>query len=411
MTEHAGFGLGALVALTLALALWSLIDARMARWNISAPMWFVAVGWFVTNGPGHMVPISLHSEAIKLVAEFTLAVVLFGDAARVRLRDLGHDAGLPSRLLLGGLPITIALGTVAAHLLLPSLSWWVCAVIGAAVAPTDAALGAAIIDDERVPERIRRVLNVESGLNDGIATPFVKFFLVAAAAGTSLDQGTESHAVAALALGVVGGVVVGAVGGASMQFATRHGWAGAAARPIGVLALAVLSYSAVVQLDGNGFVAAFVAGLAYGATSDRSSDEVLELTHQTGSYLASVVWFIFGALMVPQLSHLTWHDVVFAVVALTVVRMAPVALVLVGTKLDRSTVAVVGWFGPRGLASVVFALMAVEALEEHIALRADVAITATVALSVVLHGVSAAPIAKRYAAAHSARTPEGSSVS
>jgi NhaP-type Na+/H+ or K+/H+ antiporter len=400
-----GFGLGALVALTLAMVIWTLIAGRMERWNISAPMWFVAVGWIVTNGPSHLVPLNLGSEGIKLIAEFALAVVLFGDAARVNLADLGHDAGIPSRLLLGGLPVIIALGTVAAHLLLPSLSWWVCAVIGAAVAPTDAALGAAIIDDERVPERIRRVLNVESGLNDGIATPFVRFFLVAAAAGSSLDQGSERHAIVALALGAAGGIVVGGIGGALMEFTQRRGWSTAAARPVGVLALAVLSYAAVVQLDGNGFVAAFVAGLAYRATTSRADDESLELTHQTGGYLASVVWFIFGAVMLPQLHYLTWHDVVFAVVALTVVRMLPVALALVGTGFDRSTVGVIGWFGPRGLASVVFALMAVEALEGPIARRVDVAITATVALSVVLHGVTAAPIAARYAASHPSDTP------
>jgi NhaP-type Na+/H+ or K+/H+ antiporter len=395
-----GFGLGALSALTLAMVVWTLIAGRMERWNISAPMWFVAVGWLVTNGPGHLVSLSLHSEAIKLIAEFALAVVLFGDAARVKLRDLGHDAGLPSRLLLGGLPLTIALGTVAAHLLLPSLSWWVCAVIGAAVAPTDAALGAAIIDDERVPERIRRVLNVESGLNDGIATPFVKFFLVAAAVGTSLEQGSERHAIGALLLGVAGGIVIGGVGGALMEQARRHGWSSSAARPVGVLALAVLSYAAVVKLDGNGFVAAFIAGLAYGATTSAADDEPLQLTHQTGGYLASVVWFIFGAVMLPQLHYLTWRDVIFAIAALTVVRMLPVALSLIGAGFDRSTIAVIGWFGPRGLASVVFALMAVEALEGPIAQRVDVAITATVTLSVLLHGMSAAPIAARYAASH-----------
>jgi NhaP-type Na+/H+ or K+/H+ antiporter len=400
-----GFGLDALVALTIAMVLWSVIAGRMERWNISAPMWFVAVGWLVANGPGHAVALSLNSEGIKLVAEFALAIVLFGDAAGVRLRALGLDAGLPSRLLVGGLPLTVAFGTLAAHLLFPSLSWWVCAVIGASVAPTDAALGAPIIEDRRVPERIRRVLNVESGLNDGIVTPMVKFFLVAAAVGTSLDQGSERHALAALALGVVGGVVVGCLGGWSMTIATRHGWASAAARPVGILALAVLSYSVIVQMDGNGFVAAFVAGLAYGATSDRGSDEALELTHQTGGYLASVVWFIFGALMLPQLRHLTWRDIVFAVAALTVVRMVPVALSLIGSGLDRSSIAVIGWFGPRGLASVVFALMAVEALEGPIALKADVAITATITLSVLLHGATAAPIVRRFAASHPA-TPD-----
>jgi NhaP-type Na+/H+ or K+/H+ antiporter len=399
---NVGFRLADVVAITIALWCWSLVSGRLQRWNVSAPIWFVGVGWLVTNGPGHVVPLDLRSEGIKTVAEFALAVVLFGDAARVNLKDLRRDAGLPSRLLLGGLPLTIALGTVAAHVLLPSLSWWVCAVIGAAVAPTDAALGAAIIDDERVPERVRRVLNVESGLNDGIATPIVKFFLVAAAAGTSFDAGSRGHAVYELALGVAGGAAIGAVGGLLLASANRRGWSVERSRSAGVLALAVLSYGALVGMGGNGFVAAFVAGLAYGAVTHAGRSESLVFTHEVGELGADVVWFIFGAVMLPVLAHATWHDIVFAAVALTVVRMAPVAIALLGTDLDHATVAVIGWFGPRGLASVVFALMAYEEFEGHEGIRVVTAVSATVAMSVLAHGVSAAPIAARFAASHPA---------
>lgn len=396
MNMHTG------VAVALALIVWALVAERLERWNITSPMWFVAVGLVVANGSWAPVHISMSSEGVKEVAELALAVVLFGDAAKVRLRDLRADAMLPSRLLGVGLPLTIALGTLAAHLMFPSLSWWVCAVIGASVAPTDAALGAAIIEDERVPERIRRVLNVESGLNDGIATPFVKFFLVAAVVGTSLETESEGRAILELLKGVAGGVVIGTLGAVALATARRTGWGGRSYRHLAVAALALASYAITVSLHGNGFVAAFVAGLAYGAaTRDEAEvDESLEFTHQLAGLAAMVVWFLFGAVMLPVLQHSTWREFVFAALALTVVRMVPVALSLVGMHFDRATVGVIGWFGPRGLASVVFALLAEEGLAEGDATRVVAAVSATVVMSVVLHGATAAPISARYGATH-----------
>jgi NhaP-type Na+/H+ or K+/H+ antiporter len=277
----------------------------------------------------------------------------------------------------------------------------VCAVIGAAVAPTDAALGAAIVEDERVPTRIRRLLNVESGLNDGIATPFVNFFLVAAVVGTSAQVESESAALLALALGAVLGIVVGGLSGRGLELAARAGWAEAAFVPIATLATALASYAIAVGLGGNGFVAAFVAGVAYRAAHRvELDDEALELTHQMGTVLSLGIWFVFGSIATGWLGGVTWREIAFALLALTVVRMAPVALALVRSGLDRATVRVVGWFGPRGLASVVFALLAGDVLEAGDAQRTFFAIGTTVLLSVVLHGATAAPIAARYGSTH-----------
>ncbi len=396
-----GLNLAVVVGFALLLLGWSAVAERLERWNITAPMVFVTIGLLLANGPTGVLDVGLGGPGITELAEFALAVVLFGDAAGVRLRDLRGDAGLPSRLLLVGLPLTMALGALTAHLLFPDLSWWVCAVIGAAVAPTDAALGAAIIEDERVPERIRRVLNVESGLNDGIATPFVKFFIVAAVVGTQYETTSESSALIELALGVVGGVVIGAVGGWVLARARAAGVGAAGYRSVGVAALAVLSYAAIVELEGNGFVAAFVAGLAFGAVTPRADhEESLGFTHDSAKVLSGVVWFLFGAVMVPALEYASWRDVVFAVVALTVVRMVPVALALLGTGFDRATVGVLGWFGPRGLASVVFALLALEGLAPPDGRSVVVVVTMTVLLSVVAHGLSASPIGGRYGASH-----------
>jgi NhaP-type Na+/H+ or K+/H+ antiporter len=273
--------------------------------------------------------------------------------------------------------------------------------MAASVAPTDAALGAQVVEDPHVPKRVRRILNVESGLNDGIATPFVNFFLVAAVVGTSLETESEAGAIEGLLKGLAGGVIIGAAGALLLALSRRHGWGGHAYRHLAVTALALLSYGATVVVHGNGFVAAFVAGLAYGAFTKDALEESLEFTHGVAQLGSMVVWFLFGAVMLPVLRHATWREFVFAALALTVVRMAPVALVLFGTGFDRATVGVIGWFGPRGLASVVFALLAEESLFEADATRVVAAISATVAMSVVLHGVTAAPIGQRYGATHS----------
>ena len=401
--EH-GLNLAVVVGFAVLLVVWGAVAERLERWNVTAPMVFVAVGFLLANGPTGVLDVGLGGPGIASLAEVALAVVLFGDAAGVRLRDLRGDAGLPSRLLFIGLPLTMALGALAARLLFPDLSWWVCAVIGAAVAPTDAALGAAIIEDERVPERIRRLLNVESGLNDGIATPLVKFFIVAAVVGTSFETISYSAAIKELGLGVVGGAVIGVVGGWVLARARAAGVGAAAYRGVSVAALAILSYVALVQLEGNGFVAAFVAGLAFGAITPRTDlEDSLQFTHDSAKVLSAVVWFMFGAVMVPALEFASWREIVFAVVALTVVRMLPVALALLGLGFDRATVGVLGWFGPRGLASVVFALLALEGLAPSDGERAVVIVTATVLLSVVAHGVSAAPLGGRYGATHADR--------
>lgn len=395
--EH-GMSLEVVVVLSASLVIWGIVNSRVERWNITAPMTFLVVGFLVANEPLSLIEVEIGGEGLRELAEIALAVVLFGDAARVKVRELFADAALPGRLLGIGLPLTMILGTVGAKLLFPDLSWWVCAVIGTAVAPTDAALGAAIIDDERVPSRIRRVLNVESGLNDGIATPFVSFFVVAAATGVALQGESRGAAIVDLAIGVGAGVAIG--GGAGWLMA-RAKATDETARAVGVAGLAVLSYAATVAMSGNGFVAAFVAGLAFGAVMPAAERApTLELTHLGGSVLSQSVWFLVGAVMVPELAGLSWREVVFALVALTVARMVPVAIAVVGLGLDRATVGVLGWFGPRGLASVVFALLAFGQLDPADGERVVTVITAVVVGSVVLHGASAAPVASRYGASH-----------
>jgi NhaP-type Na+/H+ or K+/H+ antiporter len=389
--------------------LWSLLAARLERLNISAPMAFVVLGLVSTHGPLSVIEIQVGSSTARSIAEITLALVLFVDASRVNVRKLRHDAVLPIRLLAVGLPLTIALGFVVAAGLYGGTGLWVVAVIAAAVAPTDAALGAGIMQDPRVPGRIRRVLNVESGLNDGIATPFVGIFLAGAAASEAVHG---AGGVGAAVIDLVGGVGVGigiGVGAALlMRAAASRGYSATAFRPLTPLAVALLAYAGTVEIGANGFIAAFVAGMAFGSAIPPELEPTVEFTNVVGEVLSLLVWFLLGAAMlVPAFQDAEWQDAVFVVLALTVVRMVPVAIACVGLGLDRRTVAFIGWFGPRGLASVIFALLAFDTLEPADGNRVLAAVTITVVASVVAHGMTASPFAARYGAAVAAFHPDG----
>jgi NhaP-type Na+/H+ or K+/H+ antiporter len=385
-----------LSAFAACVLLWGLVAARMDRWHVTAPMAFVVLGLMLTHGPLGFIHVTLHSSTIRTLAEIALALVLFSDASRVNVRALAADAAIPARLLCVGLPLTIAAGALVAWVLFPSGGLWLAAALGAIVAPTDAALGAAIMSDERVPARVRRVLNVESGLNDGIATPFVNLFLAGALAAESLSASGIGKAVVDLLGGAGIGAGVGLLGGFLLVSLTKARWSGPAFRPLAVLSLAVLAYALALLAGTNGFVAAFVGGLAFGSISSKPDDQ-LAFTEGVGTLMSLVVWFAFGAVMlVPGLEDAGWRTVLFAVLALSVVRMAPVALALAHSGLDRVTVSFIGWFGPRGLATVVFGLIAADSLAPADAKFLLGSVVVTVALSVVAHGVSAAPLARRY---------------
>ncbi len=377
---------------------WGLFSARLGRLNITAPIAFVVLGLIVTHGPVWRLQINLHSSTVRIVAELTLALVLFSDASRVNVRVLGSHAGIPGRLLGIGLPLTIGAGTLAAAALIGGSGLWVAALVAAILAPTDAALGSAILQDERVPSFVRRALNVESGLNDGIATPFVNIFLAGALSEEVHYASGVVHAVLALLGGAGIGIGVGLVGGLALRHSRAARWGEAAFRPLIVLGLALFSYAAALSAGANGFVAAFVAGMAYGAVVHDASGD-LHFTEDSAELLSLLVWFSFGAVMlVPGFEQAGWPDLVFALLALTLVRMVPVGIALLGTGLDRVTVAFLGWFGPRGLASVVFGLVAVDSLDSAAANRVLAVVTVTVTLSVLAHGLSASPLGRRYGA-------------
>nr|WP_253943512.1 cation:proton antiporter [Nocardioides sp. zg-1308] len=350
-------------------------------------------------------------------------MLLFADASRVDVSRLRRDVGVPVRLLGTGLPLSILTGSVLAAWIFADATWALALFVGAALAPTDAALSAQVVGDERVPGRVRRVLNVESGLNDGIATPVVVFALAVVAADLAPGvhaESAEGRALLDLAVGLGVGLVVGPGAALLVGLGAARRWVAPGGRRLATLGAALGSFSLAVALDGNGFIAAFVAGAAFGAVLPRrpaegdeaheadegdEADEVEEavvLPELLGQLAGLAVWFLFGAALLPvALDHLSVAAVGYAVLSLTAVRMVPVAVAALGAGLDRSTVLFIGWFGPRGLASVVFALLAVEELGESAVTGEAVAVIAwTVTLSVVLHGESAGPLGAHYRRTH-----------
>lgn len=393
-----------LVVITAALFAWSLLSARLQRASLTAPIAFIAVGAALT-GFG-LVDGSGAPETLAPLVETTLVWVLFTDAARMPLVQLRRDVGRYVRLLGVGLPLTIVLGWLLAAWLFPQLGWWLALLLAAALAPTDAALGIPVVTNPVVPARIRQLITVESGLNDGIATPLVMFAIAGAAAAAGLE-GAEGPGRAAVELlvGAAVGAALGAAGGWLLRQARRRGIAAEDYAGIGVLALALLAYTGALAVGGNGFVAAFCGGLAFGACAGPRAAGELVFLEQAGSLVSLLVWLLFGAVAVPLMfDGLGVGVVAYAVLSLTVVRMLPVALATIGAGLGRDTVLFVGWFGPRGLASLVFALLALEGIGP-LADEVVTVIAATVLLSVLAHGISAGPLADRYGRGASASTP------
>src|SRR4051812_38853398 len=387
-----------LAIVALALLGVAAVSGRLSGTPVTPAMVFVVVGLLV--GPQVLGGVDLESssETVRTLAEATLALVLFCDASRIHLRQLRRAVGVPLRLLGIGLPLTIALGALVAAAVLDVLSFWEAVILGIVLAPTDAALGQAVVTDARVPQRIRQGLNVESGLNDGICVPLL-FAAVALADVTSdiSDGRTAGQLVLEeIGYGCAAGAAAGALLAGLVRAAGRRSLIAEPWRQVMPAAGAALAYGTAAALGGSGFIAAFVAGAVFRAVLGRDPGELNALSEQVGDVLNGVTFILFGAVLLgPALADATWALAAYAVLSLTAVRMAPVAVALAGVR--PATVAFLGWFGPRGLASIVFAVIIVEEAQlphAHVLLPA---IYLTVGLSVLLHGVTAAPLAERYA--------------
>ena len=396
--------LGVIAAVLLA---YALISRPLERTMVTAPMVFVAAG--IIAGPKVLgiVGLEITSGPGLVVAELALVVVLFSDASRIDLRILRGNANLPARLLAIGMPLTIGAGVLAAALLVADLKFWEGAVLAAILAPTDAALGKAVVSSEVIPQRIRQALNVESGLNDGLSVPFLFLFLALAVEQTTEAGDWVRFAVEQIGIGAAVGIAAGGIGGWAIDRAVRRDMVTGTFSQLSIFALAVVAWATAGELDGNGFIAAFVGGLVAGRITPTTGRHILDFAEDEGELLNLAVFFIFGVAALEFLEAVTWEIALFALLSLTVIRMAPVAISLLGAGLRAESIAFIAWFGPRGLASIILALVVVEEEPELPAIDLLLAAMAlTVLASVVAHGVTARPLTRVYGRRMSRMAPE-----
>ncbi len=385
-----------ITALALAFLGFGAISARAERSMLTPPMFFVAVG-LVLSQTG-LVDASATSPPIELLGELALLLVLFTDASRIDLSALRREQSVPARLLAIGLPLTILAGAWVGGIIL-GLGFWEALIVGAILAPTDAALGQAVVSSPVVPVRIRQSLNVESGLNDGIALPVVLLAATFAGATEGSQETVYWIRFAALQLGLAPlvGIAVALVGGRLISRASRAGWMTESFQDLSALSLAITAYAGAELVGGNGFISAFVAGLTLGNTSRDICTCLYEFGEAEGQLLTLLVFAMFGAILAPQaLAHLAPRHVLYAIASLTIVRMVPVALALCRTGLRPASLAFIGWFGPRGLASILYMLIIIEEARLPSSSDMEAVIVFTVLLSMLAHGMSAFPLSQAY---------------
>ncbi len=378
--------------------LWSLVSGPLDRRGITSALFFSAAGFFVGTSALGLLDASLESSALGRVAEIALVLLLFSDATRLDVRSLRRELGWPVRLLLIGLPLTMLAGAGVGALVFPGIPLASTFLLATILAPTDAALGQKVVADPAVPARVRQALDVESGFNDGLAVPF--FLVALEIANAELETGVTwavaSNMAAQIGWGLAAGLTAGILGGMLYGIADRREWISSDWRQIAPLGVALLAYTIALLLGGSGFIAAFAGGIAFGSVSGERSSLVNLFTEETGGLLAATTWIGFGALALTlAIPHISWQVILYAALSLTLVRMIPVTIAFAGRGVRRPTVAFIGWFGPRGLASLVFALLALErGIPDGEVVLTTVVVT--VALSVVVHGLTSVPLIAAY---------------
>jgi NhaP-type Na+/H+ or K+/H+ antiporter len=382
--------------------LYSLVSRRLEQTILTAPILFTAAGVLMAFSPEVLNELALDRKSLLLVAELGLVMTLFTDASRIAPRMLKGHTNLPVRLLSTGMLLTIALGALCAMIVLRTLTWWEAGILAAILAPTDAGLGQMIVNSKHVPQRIRQALNVEAGLNDGLAVPFMMFFIALEVAQEESAGGSvlTRFLVEQIGYGTLVGLGVGLAGGWLLGLARRKEWMAEPLAQLGVVALPLACVLASEAIGASMFIAAFVAGLSAQAGFSEVGKHSVEFTEEWGQLLNFFVFFLFGLLVTRFWSEFTFAIVAYGVLSLTLIRMVPVAIALRGTGLSRPTILFMAWFGPRGLASIVLGLVYLEG-ETNLPGESTIklAVAATVLLSIFVHGLSALPGISRYATA------------
>jgi sodium/hydrogen antiporter len=367
---------------------------------MTGPMLFVIVG--IVAGPLGLgwLDVSVNGEIVRVMAELTLVLILFIDASTIDLPALVKTKGLPLRLLTIGLPLTMILGILLAWWLFPAISIWPLVMMALILSPTDAALGQAVVKSEAVPERIRQAINVESGLNDGIALPPILLCVAVMTEDVSrqIGSGYWGHFVLSqLIYGPLMGAFVGLLGGRMVDLAAKYGWMNDTFQRLASVALAMIAYAGAEEIHGNGFIAAYFAGLLLGVRSHAVRERLQEFGEAEGQQLSLFIFLLFGLILVPK--GLPYWDTpawIYAVLSLTIIRMAPVAVSLIGAGLDWASIGFIGWFGPRGIASILYLIVVVNTMSSKGMEYVLSVIILTVMLSVFAHGVSALPLSRAY---------------
>ena len=379
---------------------YGLVSRLAERSPITAPMVFVAIGILASPLVTGILSVKIDAGLVQIIASVTLVLILFVDASTISVPSLIRERRLPMRLLLIGLPLTMLFGSIAGFLIFQDMKVWVVLLMALILSPTDAALGQAVVTNPAIPERIRRAINVESGLNDGMALPPILVCIaVLSEAGTG-DTGTHywiNFTLKQLILGPVAGIIVGWLGGLIVDKASRAGWMNETYQRLSSASLAVIAYASAEAMHGNGFMAAFFSGLALGTRTPSVRERIHEFAEAEGQQLALFIFLMLGLIMVPL--TIQYWDIrawLYAILSLTVIRMMPVALSLIGSKLDRGSVSFIGWFGPRGIASILYMLIVVGRIGKSGYEYMLSVIVLTVLLSVFLHGISAVPLAHIY---------------
>jgi NhaP-type Na+/H+ or K+/H+ antiporter len=393
MLEHAMYQDPAILAAVV--LIYSAGAGRIGRSWLSGPILFSAAGLILGPAGLDVLRVPLTAAGLRTLAELALAMVLFADAAHADLSVVRRTVGLPGRLLLIGLPLTIVLGLLIGLLFLPQLDLLEVALLATLLAPTDAALGAPVVTNPAVSATTREALNLESGLNDGICVPVV-VILLELAVGIEVEGSTARHIamiiLEEIGIGLVAGVVLTTLAVAILRRASRLGWTSEHWEHIPVVALAALCFTAAQAVGGSGFIACFTGGLLFGALQGSRGPDLLSGASSTGEVLALLTWVMFGGPVLERLlPQITWRMVLYAVLSLTVIRMLPVLLSLAGTGMSLRDKLFIGWFGPRGLATIVFTVIVFDA---GLPGRGTVAATAacTVLFSVIAHGMTANPL-------------------
>ncbi|HHQ4922976.1 TPA: cation:proton antiporter [Aeromonas veronii] len=383
------------------LLLYSLIAGRFESKLVNGPLLFLLTGWLLGPGGLELLSLSIDSAGIKLLAELTLVIVLFNDAANTNWQVLLANRQLPIRLLLIGLPLTLLCGALFGHWLFPDLPLLEMAILSTILAPTDAALGKAVVSNPAVPAPLREGLNQESGLNDGICVP-VLLLLLALIAPTEEHTGTAALAITLMleeiGIGLLVAFVLTALTVRLLKVSYLNGWQLPLWRQLTMPGLALLCFALAQTLGGSGFIAAFVGGLLMGRRLGEHKHAYIDSCEGYGDLLSVVIWMVFGATLMPILPELLhWQYWLYAIASLTLLRMVPVWLSLIGTGLKPELKLFIGWFGPRGLASIVFAVMVLQNEPSLIGQRPIIAtVLCTIILSVILHGLTAYPWVERF---------------